>query len=164
MIGVMSGGWLSDRLKQRTPNARLWLGGIALALSAPTGYWLLTTSSLMTAYVLNFLFSAFSPLWLGSGASAVNELVMPRMRAVASEFYILLLTFIGLAMGPYTMGKISDSLASAGASPAEALQSAMVTGLSMLAVSALLLALAGRFLPADEASRLERARAAGEPL
>ena len=164
LIGVTTGGWLSDLLKQRTPNARLWLGGIALALSAPTGYWLLTTSSLMTAYVLNFLFSVVSPLWLGSGASAVNELVMPRMRAVASAFYILLLTFIGLAMGPYTMGKISDALASSGSSAAEALQSAMITGLWMLGPAALFLALASRFLPAEEASRLERARAAGEAL
>ena len=164
LIGVTGGGWLSDLLKQRTPNARLWLGGLALLLSAPTGYWLLTTPSLMTAYVLNFLFATFSPLWLGSGASAVNELVMPRMRAVASAFYILVLTFIGLAMGPYTMGEISDSLATAGASPAEALRGAMVAGLAMLGVAAGFLLLASRFLPAEEASRLERARAAGEPL
>ena len=162
LIGVTGGGWVSDRWKLSAPNARLWVGLVAIALSLPTGYWLLTTSSLTTAYVLNFLFSLFSPFWLGSAASAVNELVMPRMRAIASAFYILLLTFIGLALGPYSIGEISDSLAGNGAGQAEALRGAMLWSLSMLAVGALFLALASRFLPAEEASRLDRARAAGE--
>jgi MFS family permease len=104
-----------------------------------------------------------SPLWLGAGATAVNELVLPRLRALASAFYLLLITFIGLALGPYTVGRLSDSFAQGGADPGEALRDAMGIGLGMLVVSAVALLLAGRFLPAEEKNRLERARAAGEP-
>ena len=47
-------------------------------------------------------------MWIGAGASTVQDLVLPRMRAVASAFYLLVLTFVGLALGPYTVGQLSD--------------------------------------------------------
>ncbi len=163
-LGVSLGGALSDRWKARSPNGRLWVGGLTALLSVPSGLWMLHTESLALAYVLNFVFSLVSPLWLGAGASAVNELVLPRLRAVASAFYLLVITFIGLALGPYTMGKLSDVFARGGADPGIALRDAMSFGLAMFAVSAVALWLASRFLPAEEASRFERARAAGEAV
>jgi MFS family permease len=163
-LGVSLGGALSDRWKARSPNGRLWVGWLTAALSVPSGLWMLHTDSLALAYVLNFVFALVSPLWLGAGASAVSELVLPRLRAVASAFYLLLITFIGLALGPYTMGKLSDVFARGGQDPGLALRDAMSFGLAMFGVSAVALLLAARFLPADEASRLERARAAGEEL
>ena len=163
-LGVSLGGALSDRLKLMSPNGRLWVGWLTAALSLPSGLWLLHTDSLPLAYVLNFVFAFVSPLWLGAGASAVNELVLPRLRAIASAFYILLITFIGLSLGPYTMGKLSDAFAAGGADPGEALRAGMSWGLVMFVVSAVALGLAARFLPREEASRLERARAAGEVL
>jgi len=163
-LGVSLGGALSDRWKARSPNGRLWIGALTIALSVPSGLWMLHTKSLVLAYVLNFVFSLVSPLWIGAGASAVNELVLPRLRALASAFYLLVLTFVGLALGPYTMGKVSDVLARGGAAPGEALRSAMTLGMGMFAVSGVALLLAARFLPGEEASRLERARAAGEAV
>jgi MFS family permease len=163
-LGVSFGGALSDRWKARAANGRLWVGWLTAVLSVPSGLLMLHTDSLTLAYVMNFVFALVSPLWLGAGASAVNELVLPRLRAVASAFYILLITFIGLALGPYTMGKLSDVFAAGGADPGTALRDAMSIGLAMFGVSAVALALAARFLPAEEASRLERARAAGEAI
>ena len=163
-LGVSLGGALSDRWKLRAANGRIWVGWLTTALSVPSGLWLLHTESLALAYVMNFVFAVVSPLWLGAGASAVNELVLPRLRALASAFYILLITFIGLALGPYTMGKLSDVFARGGADPGLALRDAMTIGLAMFLVSALALVWAARFLPVEEPSRLERARAAGEAV
>jgi MFS family permease len=163
-LGVSLGGALSDRWKARAANGRIWVGWLTAVLSVPSGLWLLHTESLWVAYAMNFVFALVSPLWLGAGASAVNELVLPRLRALASAFYLLLITFIGLALGPYTMGKLSDVLARGGADPGLALRDAMSVGLGMFALSVLALALAARFLPSEEASRLERARAAGEAV
>jgi len=151
-------------MKQHLRNARLWVGCIALALTLPAGLGLLLTQNLTLAYVLFFVFSVVSPLWLGSAASAVNELVMPRMRALASAFYLLLVTFIGLALGPYTMGSISDTLHTAGAGEGEALRSAMLASFAIFLPAAALLALATRYLPSEEANRLARARSAGESV
>ena len=89
---------------------------------------------------------------------------MPRMRAIASAYYVLMNTFLGLALGPYLIGQVSDWQAAGGLTSAEALRSAMTWGLVAFGVSTVFLALALRYLPGDERSRLQRAEALGERL
>jgi MFS family permease len=162
-IGVTLGGVISDVLRRRTPHARLWLGFATIACAVPTAIGMLYAPSVGVAYLLNFLFSIGSPLWVGPGVTTISELVLPRMRAVASAFYLLMVTFLGLALGPYTMGKLSDAFVAGGAEPGDALRSAMLCGLAPLAISALCFALAWRRVAEAEATKLARARAAGEP-
>ncbi len=164
LIGVTFGGWLSDRLRARSINARLWVAIAAPLLSIPIAFVFLTTGNVTIAYVCSFLFSVVSPMWLGPGAGTVNDLVMPRMRAMASAFYLLMVTFIGLALGPFTMGQLSDAFATAGMTPADALREGMLWGLIPMAAAVVFLMLALRYLESDETSRLDRARAAGEPV
>jgi MFS family permease len=85
------------------------------------------------------------------------------MRAIASAFYLLVVTFLGLALGPYTMGKLSDAFAAGGADPGDALRSAMLLGLAPLALAALLFALAWNRVGPAESTKLARAHLAGEP-
>jgi hypothetical protein len=161
-IGVTLGGVVSDALKQRTPHARLWMGFATVVLAAPIAVGMLYSPSVGLAYALNFAFSIVSPLWVGPGAATINELVLPRMRAIASAFYLLLVTFLGLALGPYTMGKLSDAFLGAGADPAHALRNAMLFGLAPLALSGLLFALAWRRVGEAESTKVARAHAVGE--
>ncbi len=130
--------------------------------SVPFGLGLLHAPTVELAYLCNFAFTIVSPLWVGPAATTVNELVLPRMRAIASAFYLLIVTFIGLALGPYAVGKVSDVFASGGAESGQALRSAMQLGLAPFALSAVLFALAWSRVGAAEASKLERARAVGE--
>ena len=155
-LGVTLGGILSDRLKARSSNARLWVGIIAVALSVPSGLLFLLTDHAWVAYLASFLFSTTSPMWLGGAASTVNDLVLPHMRATASAYYILMLTFIGLALGPFMIGQISDSYIVEGLAAGAALRNAMMWSLVMFAASLALLLLATRYLPGDEAARIER--------
>ena len=104
----------------------------------------------MIAYTCSFLFSIVSPMWLGPGAGTVNDLVMPRMRAMASAFYLLMVTFIGLALGPFTIGQLSDAFAAAGMTPADALRRGMLWGLIPLGAAVVFLVLALRYLESDE--------------
>ena len=84
------------------------------------------------------------------------------MRAVAGAYYILVNTFIGLALGPYFMGQLSDGFMAAGMSEAGALQTAIAVSMGIFVVTLTCLTLAWKHLPKDEASRLDRARALGE--
>ena len=161
-IGVTLGGVVSDALRQRTQNARLWMGFATVALAAPVAAGLLFSQSVVLAYGLNFVFSIVSPLWVGPAATTINELVLPRMRAIASAFYLLVVTFLGLALGPYTMGKLSDAFASSGSEPGTALRDAMLVGLAPLALSAVLFALAWNRVGPAESTKLARAKSAGE--
>ena len=90
----------------------------------------------------------------GVGAATVQDLVLPRMRGVASAFYLLALTFLGVALGPYLVGQLSDTL---GVLPL-AMQIVLLSNVAAVA----LLALAARHLADDEDSLIDRARQAGE--
>jgi MFS family permease len=162
-IGINAGGIISDRLKPRTPWARILIGFAVIVLSAPTVLILLNTDSIRLAYGLYFLFMITSPMWIGPVVATANELVLPRMRGISSAFYILTVTFIGLALGPYTIGKISDAFVAAGSDSAEALRFGMMSALLSFVFAAVFLVLAGRHVGHEEATRVERARAAGEP-
>ena len=162
-IGVNAGGMISDRLKSRTPLARVLMGFTPMVLSTPVVLLMLTTRNINLAYALYFVFMMTSPMWIGPVVATANELVLPRMRGISSAFYILTVTFIGLALGPYTIGQISDALVASGADSADALRIGMMTALLSFVVAAVFLTIAGRHVGREEASRLERARAAGEP-
>ena len=163
-LGITVGGILSDRLRSRTVNARLYVGLATPLLSAPFAIGFVTTDNAWVAYACSFGFSVFSPMWVGAAASTVNDLVMPRMRALASAYYILMVTFIGLALGPYLIGQVSDNYIRQGLADGDALRLAMIWGCGMLGVSMIFLLGALKFLAPEESSRLERAKALGEAI
>ncbi len=161
--GITLGGLLADRLRRYTANARVYIGIAVPLLSTPFAIGFLYSGSVWSAYACSFAFSVFSPMWIGAAASTVNDLVMPRMRALASAYYLLMNTFIGLALGPYLIGQVSDVYMTLGWNAGDALRQAMLWGLGMMAVSLVFLVAALKYLRPDEDSRLERARALGEP-
>ncbi|HJQ84156.1 MAG TPA: MFS transporter [Candidatus Binatia bacterium] len=152
-IGATLGGVAADRWRRANPCGRLYVAMLTATLPLPFAVWMLTTPNTALAYALNVPLLILQSSWLGAGASTVQDLVLPRMRAIASAAYLLVLTFIGLALGPYVVGRLSV---------AYGLRNAMLIGLSANVVALLLAALASRHLARDEATRLERARAAGE--
>ncbi|NNL66830.1 MAG: MFS transporter, partial [Myxococcales bacterium] len=69
--------------------------------------------------------------------------------------YLLTITFVGLALGPYTIGRLSV---------ATDLRIGMLAGLSVNVVAFVAALLAMRTLVGDETTRIARARAAGEAI
>jgi MFS family permease len=161
-LGVTLGGVLGDFLKRRHPAGRLVVGYIAVFGTIPLVLWMIYTDNLMMAFALNLVQHLFSAAWPGIPPSTAADLVLPRMRAVAGAYYILVNTFVGLALGPYFMGQLSDGFMASGMDQAAALQTAIATAMSIFAITLVFLTLAWRHLPKDEASRLDRARALGE--
>ncbi len=153
-LGVTLGGLLADRWRALSPTGRLRVGLLNAVAPLPLALCLYTTESRTMAYALAFPLAVSTSLWLGPGASTVQDLVLPRMRGAASGAYLLVVTFIGLALGPYTVGRLSVALGD--------LRSALLIGLSANLVAGVFLLLAMRDLGSDEVSRLDRARAAGE--
>ncbi len=163
-LGVTLGGTLGDVLKRRHPAGRLVVGYVAVFGTAPLVLWMIYTDSLMMAFALNLAHHLFSAAWPGIPPSTAADLVLPRMRAVAGAYYILVNTFIGLALGPYFMGQLSDGFMQAGMDEASALQTAIAVAMGIFVITLVFLTLAWRHLPRDEANRLERARALGESV
>ncbi len=155
-LGVTFGGWLGDRLHQRSRSGRLRVLTLTATLTAPCAVLALTAPTLELAYVYCAPLFTFSAMWLGPGISTVQDLVLPRMRASASAYFLLVVTFIGLALGPYIIGRLSQALGG--------LKPALFCGLGANLIALLGSLYAAHRFPRDESTRLDRARAAGEIL
>ena len=148
-LGVTLGGLWADRWRRSQVAARFYVGLVATVLPLPMVVWMLATDSTAIAMTLAIVANAATSLWIGPGASTVQDLMAPRVRAIAAAAYLLVVTFIGLALGPYTIGRVSVAFGS--------LPTAMLLSLAVNPVAALLLLLAARRLPADEARARARA-------
>lgn len=159
-IGVAAGGFLSDGWRQRKVAGRVYVVIISVALMVPTALGMLYAESSRTAFAMAFVYQGVSTMWVGSATALVTEIVLPRMRAIATAVLLMLYTFVGLALGPFAVGRLSDAMKAGGAAPDEALRTALAVALLVL-VPALVLAVASlRTVPDDESSLAERAREA----
>ena len=149
-LGVAIGGVLSDRLKSKRPTGRVDVALISAVISVPIYYFMVNATTLTSGLIWFFVVVASASLWLGPGAATANELVPPSMRSTASAMYLLTHTFIGFALGPFAIGKISDALAKGGATAGRALGDAMFYSTAFWIVSVTLLLLArNRIGPAE---------------
>ncbi len=147
VAGVLGGGWLGDRLGHGNKAFYAWLPGVAFFLGAPLFAAGILSSSATAAFLLFLIPQALAYVWLGPVLSAVQHLVKPASRSVASALFLLINNLIGLGGGIYFLGALSAMLAPVYG--AEALRYSMLYALSLYALAALLMALAGRSLPRD---------------
>ena len=93
---------------------------------------------------------------LGAAAATTQDLVLPRMRGTATATFFIGTTLIGLALGPYLAGRVSTLSGS--------LSVGMIALLASVPISLAAGIAALRLVPAAEASREARAKAAGEVI
>lgn len=164
LVGAPLGGILADRMRLKFVNGRLIFGFIAVAGIVPMVLMMVNADNVQSAYWLNFFYYIFASLWVGVPPTTASDLVMPRMRAVATAYYLLISTFIGLALGPYTIGLMSDYFSAGGMNDANALRWGISCALFIFIPTLIFLIIAVRHLPEDERTRLDRAKALGEPI
>jgi MFS family permease len=154
--GVILGGYLSDRWRQKDPRGRLFVNMLSAALPIPLVGFMLTTENLTAFYWVNPVAHLIASAWVGAAVATLQDLVLPRMRATAGATYILGTTMIGLALGPYFAGKIS------------VLSGSLATGIAALYImppfTLLGLWLVSRRIAALEEAKVERAREVGEAI
>lgn len=155
-IGVILGGRAADWLRSRNPAGRVIVILIgAVAPSVPM-FIAFTAHDLQLFYALQFPMTALSSCALGASAATGLDLVLPRMRGTATATFFIGTTLLGLAMGPYMVGQVSDLSGS--------LQAGILSVLAVMPISILCLITAYRLVPKAEATMLDRARAAGEVI
>jgi MFS family permease len=155
-IGVILGGLLSDIWRRHDPRGRVFVNMLAVILPAPLIWFIFRTESLSSFYVIYPLAHLLSSCWVGAAIATLQDLVLPRMRGTAGATYILGTTMVGLALGPYFVGKVAD------------LSQSLSAGIfALYAIAPLILAglwIGSRRIGEMEATKFERARAVGEPL
>ena len=144
-------------IHRRLPGGRLYVTLASLVISPPIAVWTYWAEDVGTFYLRFTAFSLSLTMWLPPVYAGILDLVLPRMRGMAMSFYILTMTIIGLGLGPYAVGLVSDLN---GGNLGAAILSLFWLSLP-IALLTLLLVL--RF-PRDEAKVIARAREAGEIL
>jgi MFS family permease len=152
--GCAVGGRLSDAWKRRDARGRLFVCMLAILLPTPLIILQLQTTHVTVFYLLNPLILFLAQMWVGSAAAAIQDCVLPRMRGTAGAIFLLALSLIGLALGPYSIGKVAGVTGS--------LRIGIMSLLAVMPVGLLLLWVASRGIKLAEDSRGARARDAGD--
>ena len=163
-VGVAVGGIMADFLRSRRPDLHVYMAVICAIMTTIAAHILLNAKDLQTAYIANAFVQFMAVLWSGAGSSLVTELVLPRMRATSSAFYVGFSSVTGLALGPYLVGRLSDAYTAQGVVPGEALGDGLKTVLFIYLVVVFFAVLARRHYLEDYNTRVSRAEAYGEPV
>ena len=155
-LGLIVGGRVSDRLRRTNPSGRVLVMLFAALAPLPLLAISFTTDSLPLFYAVHLPMIVMSSSGLGAFAATSQDLVLPRMRGVATATLFLSITMIGLALGPYLAGRVSGWTGDLG--------TGVLSLVLAVPISVTALLLLYRRLPEAEATVAARARAAGESL
>jgi MFS family permease len=155
-LGVTIGGVVADRLRRRHPAGRLWVVLFGALAQPPCLGVAFTADTPWLFLPALFVGGVFASTSLGAAGATTQDLVLPRMRGTATATFFIGTTLLGLALGPYLAGRVSTLTGSLSTGMLAILLSTPITVAAAIA--------AIRLLPAAEASREARARAAGEAV
>jgi MFS family permease len=155
-IGNYLGGVFADRWGRTDERGRAFVPALSMILGLPFALAVYVVND-ATAAVLLLAVPAGAGLMYQAPAFAITQsLATPKMRASAAAILIFVISIIGLALGPWSTGLLSDALAPRFG--ADSLRWALFLVSLLLGWAGLHFWLAGRALLPD----LERARAASE--
>jgi len=158
IIGPLITGPLSDRINLRFPGSgRIWVTLFSLGVSPLLAFWVYSAESPASFYARFFLYSIVLTGWLPPLYAVMYDQVLPRMRGMVTSLYLMVMTILGLGIGPYLVGMIADAKGGR-------LGPAILSIYWVAPAIILLLLMLARRVRRDEAGLLDRARAAGEPV
>ena len=162
ILGIWLGGMIADKLSKKGKGAYPLTPAIAFLISAPcfilamNSPWLIglvlpgggsPVQQLTLAFLIFLLPTGLNLAWLGPITAAVQHLVPAAMRSTASALFLLLNNLLGIAVGFYYFGWMSDLLAPRFGE--ESLRWAIYTGMGFYVLAAILLIGASRTLKRD---------------
>ncbi|MFC5344970.1 spinster family MFS transporter [Brevundimonas staleyi] len=162
LLGIWGGGMIADKLGKRGKGAYPLTPAIAFLISAPcfilamNSPWLIglvlpgggsQVQQLTLAFLIFLIPTGLNLAWLGPITAAVQHIAPAPMRSTASAIFLLINNLLGLAVGFYYFGWMSDLLAPRFGD--ESLRWAIYTGMGFYLMAAVLLIGASRTLKKD---------------
>jgi predicted MFS family arabinose efflux permease len=109
-VGTFLGGYLGDRYGQRDPRWYLWIPMLCGALAFFPYIFILLTDNTPVLLVVLVVVNILHTTYLGPCIAMCHAQVPPAMRALASAVLFFVLNMIGLGLGPFATGLVSDLL------------------------------------------------------
>ncbi len=111
-IGVFFGGYIAEKLAVKDVRWYMRLPALTGAICLPFMIAIYLVDSAYTALLLSIVPGILFNVYLGNTLAMTHGLVGLRMRALASAILFFILNIIGLGIGPWATGALSDMLAS----------------------------------------------------
>jgi predicted MFS family arabinose efflux permease len=111
-IGTLLGGYFADSLSIATGDRRwyMWVPGYATLAMVPFQFSSYLGSSLWVAIPSFSIMLILGSMFFGPSFAMSQGLATLRMRAVATSLVLFAQTLIGLGLGPFLVGVVSDHL------------------------------------------------------
>ena len=140
VAGMALGGFLGDRLGQKSKSYYPLIPAVAFLISAPLYVLGVITTDPTTAFFIFLAPQALGLVWLGPILTAVQHLGPANSRTMISALFLLINNLIGIAVGTWFFGFASDQLKPTFGE--DSIKYAFIFGLSFYVVAAILLFLA----------------------
>ncbi|WP_269515231.1 spinster family MFS transporter [Brevundimonas subvibrioides] len=162
ILGIWGGGMIADKLGKRGKGAYPLTPAIAFLISAPcfilamNSPWLIglflpgggsNAQQLILAFLIFLVPTGLNLAWLGPITASIQHIAPAPMRSTASAIFLLFNNLLGIAVGFFYFGWMSDLLAPRFGD--ESLRWAIYTGMGFYLLAAFLLIGASRTLKRD---------------
>ncbi|ATE63194.1 spinster family MFS transporter [Rhizorhabdus dicambivorans] len=109
-VGILAGGWLSERWGRRDPAGYLLVPGIASLIAAPTVIAQLLAPTQQISLMIGVIPAIAVACYVAPVTAVSQSLVPPQMRALTAAMLILTINLVGIGLGPSVTGAVSDAL------------------------------------------------------
>jgi predicted MFS family arabinose efflux permease len=150
LLGTWFGGKAADRWSRTDPRGCMLVSAITSSLAVPCFVMTFMSTGFIGALTWKFVATLLYSAWYGPVYAAAHSVVSPRMRATASSVILFLISFVGLTVGPFLVGSVSDVLNHGfNLGPGEGLRLALVGILPFILISSALFWVASRSMADD---------------
>jgi len=111
LIGLIAGGLIADRLARRSLALPLVVVMFAQVLAMAPNVGLYSVSDVNTALLLTTLGGFFSAMAMGPEIATLQAVAPPHQRATMSSMSMVCSGLIGVGLGPWIVGLLSDAFA-----------------------------------------------------
>lgn len=110
-LGTFLGGYFADRLSTRHgPSWRSWIIALAIIVALPFSLVTYFSDSAFQGFIAFAIPSILGGVYIGPTFAMVQSQMPIEMRSVAASINLFVGNIIGLGLGPYAVGAISDAL------------------------------------------------------
>ena len=109
VLGLIIGGWLSDKISVYIAGGKAYFCLVCAVLAIPFTIFFATEDNAFNALVFFALSYSFMVAPIAPAAAMLQEITPNRMRGMLSAFYLLIVSLIGLALGPLIVAFLNDT-------------------------------------------------------
>ena len=110
LAGIWAGGWLGDHFGQAKRTRHVTIPASAFLLTIPFFLLGILSPTLVLAFFVLLVPTARGLVWVGPAIASIQHLVRPDMRATASAVFLFIINLIGIGVGTWVIGALSDFL------------------------------------------------------